>query len=113
MLTSNLHVSSPSFVIEKNKIQAAEYKKFFNRYANATLNQPCIIENTTYVNDLHAGNPNGGGEAMYLTTIIKHNCRSPGLFCDPEVTDMSGPTCQPTRELKKSCRFDAECTSVR
>ena len=24
-----------------------------------------------------------------------------------------GPTCQPTKELKETCRFDAECASVR
>ena len=82
------------------------------RYANATLNQPCIIENTTYVTDLHVGDPNGDGEATYTTSVIKHNCRSPGLFCDPEA-DVAGPTCQPTKELKKDCRFDAECASVR
>ncbi|KAF8805413.1 hypothetical protein BYT27DRAFT_7243432 [Phlegmacium glaucopus] len=78
-------------------------------YANATLNQPCIIENTTYVTDLHTGDPDGNGEAIYTTNVIKHNCRSPGLFCDPDMA--TGPTCQPTKELKKSCRFDVECAS--
>jgi len=79
-------------------------------YANATLNQPCIIENMTYITDLHVGDPNGDGEATYIMNVIKHNCGSPGLFCDPEA-DVAGPICQPTKELKKSCRFDAECAS--
>ena len=84
------------------------------RYANATLNQPCIIENTTYVTDLHIGDPNGDGEATYIMNVIKHNCRSPNLFfCDPDADMEAGPICQPTKELKKNCRFDAECASVR
>ena len=84
------------------------------RYANATLNQPCIIENTTYVTDLHIGDPNGDGEATYIMNVIKHNCRSPNLFfCDPDADLEAGPICQPTKELKKNCRFDAECASVR
>ena len=48
--------------------------------------------------------------------VIKHNCRSPHLFfCDPEATDggNNSPTCQPTKELREDCRFDAECASVR
>jgi len=79
----------------------------------SSLNQPCIIENMTYVNDLHTGDPDGNGQAIYIVDVLGHNCRSPGLFCDPEVADVTGPTCQPTKELKKSCRFDEECASVR
>jgi hypothetical protein len=42
--------------------------------------QPCIIENTTYVSDLHIGDLNGDGEATYIMNVIKHNCRSPVLL---------------------------------
>ena len=59
------------------------------------------------------GDPDGNGQAIYMMNVLKHNCRSPGLFCDPEVAAVTGPTCQPIKELKKSCRFDAECASVR
>jgi hypothetical protein len=105
MFTPHLHVSYSFTVYKKYSID--------HRYANATFNQPCIIENTTYITDLHFGDPNGDGEATYTTSVIKHNCRSPNLFfCDPDA-DIAGPTCQPTKELKKNCRFDAECASVR
>jgi hypothetical protein len=81
----------------------------YHGYANTTLNQPCIIENTTYINDhLHTGDPDGNGQAIYIMDVLGHNCCSPGLFCDPEVADVTGPTCQPTKELKKSCRFDED-----
>ena len=123
MFTSNLHVSNffffPFFYISFCRIFFTHTSLItINRYANATLNQPCIIENTTYVTDLHIGDPNGDGEATYIMNIIKHNCRSPTLFfCDPEKTvggagSNLNPTCQPTKELKNICRFDAECASV-
>jgi hypothetical protein len=56
MFTSNLKVSLP---LSFNR----NITLFFYRYANASLNQPCIIENTTYITDLHVGDPNGNGEA--------------------------------------------------
>ncbi|KAF8150155.1 hypothetical protein B0H34DRAFT_802257 [Crassisporium funariophilum] len=88
------------------------------QWANATLNQPCLIENTTYTSDLHVSEADGDGEAVYIMNVIKHNCFSPGLFCDPNPTDASTsagtavtPTCQKTKAMGKTCRFDAECDS--
>ncbi|KAF8972265.1 hypothetical protein BDZ97DRAFT_1650330 [Flammula alnicola] len=76
--------------------------------ATLPLNAPCSIENTTYVSDINRGAAGGG---QYITAVIKHNCLSPGLFCDPTPPDLnaSGPTCQQTKKLGQKCRFDAEC----
>ena len=125
MFAFDLHVSYFSFYKTQPSSQHLKKKKK-NRYANATLNQPCIIENTTYVNDLHTGDPSGDGEAIFTMNVIKHNCRFPNLFfCDPPpeaaaaaaaaeaATDVVAGICQPTKELKQNCRFDAECASVR
>ena len=56
MFTPNLKVSIP-FSFHRN------ITLFFYRNANTSLNQPCIIENTTYIADLHVGDPNGDGKA--------------------------------------------------
>lgn len=76
-----------------------------------SLNDPCTVENTTYVSDINRGAAGGG---QYTTIVIKDNCRSPGLFCDPTppTSNNIGPTCQQTKKLTETCRFDNECDSV-
>ncbi|KAF5326918.1 hypothetical protein D9619_004169 [Psilocybe cf. subviscida] len=78
--------------------------------ATLSLNDPCTIENTTYVSDINRGAAGGG---QYTTIVIKDNCRSPGLFCDPTPPNSNniGPACQQTKKLTGSCRFDNECDS--
>lgn len=70
------------------------------RYANVTLGQRCILDQTTY---LEFG-PNG---QQLSHTISRHNCRSPLLFCDP-----SSLQCFHTKPVGTPCEADLECRSV-
>lgn len=45
-------------------------------YANITLGQNCIVDNTTYTDT----GPNG---EQYMFTVTRDNCRSPQFYCDP------------------------------
>jgi len=82
------------------------------RAATKNLNVPCTIENTTYVSDISRGEAGGG---QFTSFVIKHDCLSPSLFCDPTALDPAtgSPTCQTTKKVDDTCRFDAECDLVR
>lgn len=67
-------------------------------WANATLGQGCVIDDTTYV-DTSSGTQLGN-------RIIRHNCRTPLLYCDPMALQ-----CFPARLLGEACEMDMECRS--
>lgn len=71
------------------------------RYANVTLGQPCIADNTTYVDF-------GLDGQQYTSTITRDNCKSPQFFCD-----LNGMVCQRTKFVGSACVSDSECTLVR
>ncbi|KAL1740853.1 hypothetical protein HDZ31DRAFT_16303, partial [Schizophyllum fasciatum] len=64
---------------------------------NATLGQPCVVENTTYV-DLE---PDG---AQYVTTISRDNCRTPYFYCGA-----TQGVCLRSLSLGSPCSVDREC----
>ncbi|KIY71733.1 hypothetical protein CYLTODRAFT_345337 [Cylindrobasidium torrendii FP15055 ss-10] len=65
-------------------------------YTNATLSQPCIVENTTY-SDFFAGH-------RYQTVYLGDNCARPNFFCSPTTH-----LCESTMDVGKSCTFDSQC----
>ncbi|ESK86900.1 hypothetical protein Moror_3417 [Moniliophthora roreri MCA 2997] len=65
-------------------------------YANATFNEPCILESNAYISVV-------SGQA-YNTIISRDNCRSPQLYCDP-----NSKTCQASKLIGSYCEADAEC----
>lgn len=67
------------------------------RYANATLGQRCILDNTTYIDP----GPNG---KQISRTIFRDNCRTPALFCDQTYLQ-----CLPAKPLGFPCFRDQEC----
>lgn len=66
-------------------------------YANITLGQPCITNNTTYFDF----GPEG---QRYSNVVIRDNCRSPRLYCDPTKN-----VCIPTKAVGLPCSSDVEC----
>ena len=70
------------------------------RYANITLGQPCISDNTTYFDF-------GPGSERYSNVIIRDNCRSPQFYCDPEEN-----VCIATKAVGLPCLSDVECLTV-
>ena len=70
------------------------------RYANITLGQSCIVDNTTYTDT----GPNG---EQYMFTVMRDNCRSPQFYCDP-----GSSVCQRTKAVGMACQLDSECEEV-
>ncbi|KAF9463969.1 hypothetical protein BDZ94DRAFT_1257895 [Collybia nuda] len=70
------------------------------RYANKTLSQSCIIENTTF-RDV---GPDG---QEYVITVMRDNCLSHQLYCDPIEL-----VCQRTRPVGLACTSDSVCETV-
>ena len=70
-------------------------------YANVALGQPCSPDSTDYISP----GPNG---QEFITTITRHNCRTPQLFCN-----LASLVCEPTKPLGSQCSYDQECRSVR
>ncbi|KAF9644893.1 hypothetical protein BDM02DRAFT_3121170 [Thelephora ganbajun] len=68
--------------------------------ASITLGQPCLIDSTDYVSP----GPNG---QEFVTTVIRHNCRTPQLFCN-----LVSHICEPTKPPGFQCNHDQECQSV-
>lgn len=73
----------------------------WGRYASVTLGQQCSVDSTDYVSP----GPNG---QEFITTVIRHNCRTPQLFCN-----LISNLCEPTKPLGSQCDYDQECQSVR
>lgn len=71
------------------------------RFASVALGQPCSVDSTDYVSP----GPNG---QEFITTVIRHNCRTPQLFCNP-----ASQLCEVTKPLGSKCSYDQECQSVR
>ncbi|KAJ7844737.1 hypothetical protein B0H14DRAFT_2511182 [Mycena olivaceomarginata] len=69
-------------------------------YANATLGERCIADNTTYL-DI-------GPEQrlVHMVTITRDNCQSPRFYCNPTTL-----LCEQTRPVGSLCQTDPECTS--
>jgi len=81
------------------------------RPATQILNALCTFENITSVSDINEGLT---GSGQFTSSVFRHNCLSPFLFCDLTalLPDGSGPTCQPTREVGQRCNFDEQCKTV-
>ncbi|KAJ7614148.1 hypothetical protein FB45DRAFT_802703 [Roridomyces roridus] len=69
-------------------------------YANATLGDRCVTDNTTYID------VDFGGEQI-SSAVTRDNCQSPQLYCNP--TDL---VCEPTLPLNAPCRGDRQCSSL-
>ncbi|KAH9910951.1 hypothetical protein B0H21DRAFT_782468 [Amylocystis lapponica] len=67
-------------------------------YANVTLGQTCVVQNTAYV----AYGPDG---AEYPDVVSRGNCQV-GLYCDSQSLQ-----CIQTRELGQACDADKECST--
>jgi len=65
------------------------------------LGQPCSSDSADYVSP----GPNG---QEFITTVIRHNCRTPQLFCN-----INSNLCESTKPLGSQCGYDQECQSVR
>ncbi|GJE89914.1 hypothetical protein PsYK624_060260 [Phanerochaete sordida] len=68
-------------------------------WANVTLGQGCVVDDTTYVDT----GPNG---QQFGNRIVRHNCRTPQLYCDTNALQ-----CFPTKLLGEGCAMDQECRS--
>lgn len=66
-------------------------------WANATLQNPCVVENTAYIAY------EIGGE--YINIVSRGNC-APGLYCDSVQK-----VCLNEKSLGESCDGDKECVS--
>lgn len=71
-------------------------------FANATIGLPCVIDSTVY-----AGYGPGSNGQPYTVTVVRDNCRSPMLYCDP-----SSVVCLKSKALGEVCASDRECLSV-
>ncbi|EKM58604.1 uncharacterized protein PHACADRAFT_117686 [Phanerochaete carnosa HHB-10118-sp] len=69
------------------------------RWANVTLGQGCIVDDTTYVDVGSDGQQSGN-------RIVRHNCRTPQLYCDTTALQ-----CFSTKLLGSDCTMDQECRS--
>ncbi|KAJ7197515.1 hypothetical protein B0H12DRAFT_1037868 [Mycena haematopus] len=65
-------------------------------YENATLGDPCISDNTTYVD----------AEQQTANTVTRDNCLSPQFYCNATAL-----LCERTLPLGSSCVGDVECAS--
>ncbi|KDQ52677.1 hypothetical protein JAAARDRAFT_138239 [Jaapia argillacea MUCL 33604] len=66
-------------------------------YANATLGQRCLLDNTTYIDQ----GPDG---QQYANTVLRDDCHSPYLFCDE-----GSRQCFPAKVFGSPCLADREC----
>ena len=89
-------VKSWNFIV----VCIAVLKEVTCRYANITLGQSCIVDNTTYTDT----GPNG---EQYMFTVMRDNCRSPQFYCDP-----GSSVCQRTKAVGMACQLDSECEEV-
>jgi len=67
-------------------------------YANVTIGQPCVVENTPYV-----GYTDAGGAYSYI--VSRDNCAN-GLYCDGTAL-----TCFQNKALNAVCTGNKECLS--
>ncbi|KAF9777368.1 hypothetical protein BJ322DRAFT_1096974, partial [Thelephora terrestris] len=68
-------------------------------HANVVLGQPCVLDSSDYISP----GPNG---QEFVTTITRHNCRTPQLFCNP-----ASNVCESTKPAGSQCDHDQECRS--
>lgn len=71
------------------------------RYASVTLGQPCSTDSVDYTS------PGPTGQE-FITTVTRHNCKTPQFFCD-----LVSHLCEPTKPPGSPCGYDQECQSVR
>nr|XP_019011091.1 uncharacterized protein I206_04400 [Kwoniella pini CBS 10737]OCF49872.1 hypothetical protein I206_04400 [Kwoniella pini CBS 10737] len=68
-------------------------------WSNVTLNQNCLIENTTYTGYDISG-------ISFINTVIRDNCIQGKGYCD-----INSNTCFPLLGLNQPCSMDRECQS--
>ncbi|KAI0686768.1 hypothetical protein BC835DRAFT_1287480, partial [Cytidiella melzeri] len=68
-------------------------------YANATIGQRCVVEDTKYIDS-------GSDGQQYSNDIFRHNCQSPTLYCDPTALQ-----CFRGKPVGEDCALDLECRS--
>lgn len=68
-------------------------------WANATLGNACVVENTAYI-----GYEAGSG-TQYINVVSRGNCVT-GLYCDSQTLQ-----CLKTLDIGASCTADKECAS--
>ena len=75
----------------------------FNRYANATLGLPCILEQTMY-------NGYNRDQSIFNLTIFRDNyvTSRPQLYCSSSTS-----VCEKMKDYHELCTNDRECLSVR
>ncbi|KDQ53542.1 hypothetical protein JAAARDRAFT_136902 [Jaapia argillacea MUCL 33604] len=66
-------------------------------WANVTVGQPCVVENTPYI-----GYTTGG---EFINIVSRDNCKT-GSYCDT-----TKQVCMQTKDLNAACGGDKECTS--
>lgn len=66
-------------------------------WANVTVGQPCVVENTAYIAYSTAGE--------FINIVSRGNCRT-GLYCDA-----AQKICIATQDFGAACTADKECTS--
>ncbi|KAJ7759343.1 hypothetical protein DFH07DRAFT_957958 [Mycena maculata] len=69
-------------------------------YANVTLGDRCITDNTTYIDV-------GPSGQQVTNTVTRDNCQSPQFYCNP--TDL---ICERTLPIRSPCEADPQCTSL-
>ncbi|EMD31501.1 hypothetical protein CERSUDRAFT_59878 [Gelatoporia subvermispora B] len=69
-------------------------------FANASIGQSCIIDETTYIDT-------GAGGQQYSNVIVRHNCETPHLYCD-----RTHLQCFKAKPIGISCSSDEECSSL-
>jgi hypothetical protein len=72
-------------------------------WANVTLGQPCVVENTAYIAYGDTGGGSSGGE--FIDIVSRGNCRL-GLYCDAQQK-----VCVQAKQLNAACGADKECDS--
>lgn len=70
------------------------------RYVNATFENSCVMENTTYTF------PSVTSHSLYSLSVIRHNCVT-GLYCEP-----TSLTCVRAKAIEEPCNADFECVTV-
>jgi hypothetical protein len=70
------------------------------RYANVTLGQPCVIDDTAY----NVTDANGQWSA---TVVTRDNCRTPTSYCET-----GSMVCESSKALGVPCLADHECGMV-
>ena len=72
----------------------------FGSWANATLSQDCVVDNTAYTGYRADG-------TQFATIISRDNCIAPSLWCNSQTNK-----CEGARNVGEACQADKMCLSV-